>query len=95
MLIKACVNSGFCCLKSPCGFGKKADDHNGCVYVVFDDKGQSNCSIAEEIMKCPSSKVSPAFGAGCCMGLFNDRRNDVIERLHGGVEQYIEVDYEF
>ncbi len=86
--IKACVNSGFCCLKVPCGFGKKAADHIGCAYVIFDNDNRSSCSIAEEIVKCPTSKFSPAFGAGCCASLFNERRTDIIIKFHDSKEQY-------
>lgn len=87
--IKACVNCGECCLASPCGFGKLADNGKSCAYVVFDDNGRSSCSIASEIVKCPSSAVSPAFGSGCCRTLFNERRKEIIIRFYDGKEQYI------
>ncbi len=36
------------------------------------------CGIAEEIVKDPTWKISPAFGAGCCRPLFNEARERIL-----------------
>lgn len=37
------------------------------------------CGNFEEIKKQPGNEMMPAFGAGCCMGLFNNNRNKIIK----------------
>ena len=86
--IKACVNSGSCCLKSPCGFGEPVDGDSRCASLEFDEKGMSRCGKYEEIVRDPSSTFSPAFGAGCCMSMFNERRKEIIDTVYDGEEQY-------
>lgn len=90
MKIKACVNCGECCVVSPCPWGE-ANEQGGCKFVLFDENKQSTCSIAADIVKCPTSKVSPAFGAGCCRSLYNESRENIIKNVYGGVEQLIEL----
>ena len=82
-----CVRSGMCCKMAPCGFGERtSEDDPACKYLEGDRPGEYSCGIAEEIVKDPSWKLSPAFGAGCCMNLFNDAREKVFRerRASGG-----------
>ena len=67
-----CIGCGYCCSKVPCAYGRE-NEEGGCAEQVFRD-GRYWCGIAEEIQKDPSSKWSPAFGAGCCSSLNSVRR---------------------
>lgn len=78
-----CVQCGFCCAKTPCGFGSWDEVRGGCACLTEDNL----CEKYEEILKDPSSKLSPAFGSGCCQPLFNERRREVLRKGFGGVEQ--------
>ena len=81
---KPCVRSGFCCRKAPCPFGEKAKDHNGCKHLVEEPDGRTLCGRYEYILSLPQEQwaMAPAFGAGCCMSLFNEDRDRII-REHG------------
>ncbi len=92
MLVKACVNSGMCCKKAPCGFGKWNEDETQCYYLNFDENEISSCGKYEEIIKDPISSFYPAYGSGCCMGLFNERRDEIIAKHHGGKIPYVNID---
>ncbi|MGD1524570.1 hypothetical protein [Vibrio owensii] len=94
MLVKACVNSGMCCIKAPCGFGEWNEDKTQCKHLEFDEKGMSRCGDYERISKDPSSVVSPAFGAGCCMSMFNERRDAIIEKHYDGRIPVFEADWD-
>jgi len=82
-----CVQCGFCCMKAPCGFGawdgkERSDGNHPCIYLVpLDDKGvRYGCGKYESISQTPGSEFSPAFGAGCCMSLFNTRRQQALRQ---------------
>lgn len=82
-----CVRSGLCCKKAACGFGERtSEDDPACKFLEGEGPGEYFCGIAEEIVKDPSWEISPAFGAGCCMALFNDAREQVLRerRASGG-----------
>ncbi len=68
-----CVQCGYCCTVRPCAFGKWEDDK--CKYLSNDNM----CTVFELIKNMPGADISPAFGAGCCSPLFNERRR---EKLH-------------
>ena len=73
-----CLRSGVCCKKGPCAFGERtSEDDPACRYLEGDGPGSYVCGIAEEIVKQPGWEWSPAFGAGCCMPLFNEARERV------------------
>ena len=73
--ILKCVKCGYCCSKGPCGFGESSlPDSPQCKYLTE----EKLCAIYDEIIKDPSSIVSPAFGAGCSSSLLNDCRSSKI-----------------
>lgn len=79
-----CVRSGFCCKKAPCPFGGWDAERHQCKFLVPDPVskvGQYLCAKFEEIQQDPSSWIAPAFGAGCCMTLFNEDRDRILIQL--------------
>ena len=78
-----CVQCGFCCSKVPCGFGSWDDGRGGCAFLTEDNL----CGKYKEILKDPSSKLSPAFGSGCCQPLFNTKRLEILKEKYNGEEQ--------
>lgn len=93
MKVKACLRSGFCCKKGPCGFGESiSNTEPQCKHLVVEDDGTTGCGIYSEIIKDPTSKFSPAFGSGCCMPLFNEAREAIKKSKYLGVEQYITIE---
>jgi hypothetical protein len=94
MKVKACLRSGFCCSKAPCGFGEPVSNKNSqCKFLIMQEDGRSSCGKYDEIIKHPSSKFSPAFGAGCCMSMFNEKRDSIRKKFHNNEEIYVNVDY--
>ena len=81
-----CVRSGLCCKKAPCAFGvSKSDTDLACLYLEGDAPGNYRCGIAEWIVTQRGWEHNPAFGAGCCMPLFNEDRERVLrERSNRG-----------
>lgn len=81
--ISPCVKSGFCCTKSPCGFGEWNEDKTACAHLQPpNDIGQRDCGKYQWIMEnAPCPELYPAFGGGCCMAMFNTMRNKVIENI--------------
>lgn len=92
MFVKSCVRSGVCCKTSACGFGEWDDKLSQCKFLEFDANGLANCGNYDEIIKDPSSVFSPAFGAGCCMSMFNRRRDEIIKQFHNNEIPIIEID---
>ena len=82
--IRTCVQSGFCCSKSPCGYGEStSDDDPACKYLSEPNKiGQQFCGRYEWIVEnVPGYEFYPAFGAGCCMPMFNEKRTNILQKL--------------
>lgn len=75
--MKPCVKCGFCCTISACEFGKWDSVNKRCFFLTQNDE----CSKYEEIIKTPGSENCPAFGFGCCMSLFNTRRERKLREL--------------
>jgi hypothetical protein len=75
-----CVRCGFCCKKCACGYGEWDAERHQCKSLAAIGDGTYNCALYDEIVKDPSSEISPAFGAGCCMALFNDDRDAILRR---------------
>ncbi len=92
MLVPACVRSGFCCTKAPCGFGKWNEDKSQCEHLAYDSNGLAACLEYARISADPSSSVSPAFGAGCCMSLFNEPRERIIKEFHSNSIPVVDID---
>ena len=92
MIVRACLRSGFCCRRGPCGFGAPVSSTNPqCQFLIEHDDKTTSCGKHDEIIKDPSSVFSPAFGSGCCMPMFNEARTEILMRDYDGVEQYIEI----
>jgi len=86
LVVQPCVGSGFCCKKTPCPYGAPDPVTGGCVHLVpwEDDDLEApryRCGRYEFIVQQPGAKFVPAFGAGCCMPLFNDARDEVLRAL--------------
>lgn len=81
--IKPCMKSGFCCTKQPCAYGEWNEAKSACKYLSEPNQvGQRGCLRYDWIKEnVPNWEHYPAFGAGCCMPMFNDMRNKVIENL--------------
>lgn len=81
----SCVGSGMCCKKAPCTFGE-ADETGGCRFLkVWEDDDlkveRYRCGRYDEIVNEPTAEIAPAFGAGCCMTMFNQRRSEILVEL--------------
>ena len=95
MLVKPCLNSGFCCSKTPCGYGERISETNpSCKYLTAPNEiGQRLCGRYEWIIANIPPEIwrdfSPAFGGGCCMGMFNTAREKIKETLDAlGLEEH-------
>jgi hypothetical protein len=79
---KPCVMSGFCCRKGPCAFGEWSEEKQQCEFLIDKDDGTTRCGKYEEILNLPQEQWyhNPAFGAGCCMPLFNDARQKILNK---------------
>jgi hypothetical protein len=82
----ACVRSGLCCKTGPCAFGKWDAAAHQCHYLQVSEAAEGYtiyaCGIKDQIDALPpeaGAAINPAFGAGCCMPLFNANR-DAIRR---------------
>jgi len=79
---KPCVRSGMCCNKSPCGYGESRDDSPACRFLQKDENEQYECGKFDEIVRDGNRwHMSPAFGAGCCMPLFNEEREEILKKF--------------
>ena len=88
-----CVGSGLCCKKGPCGFGEWSEEKNQCVYLEEGLKDSDvtiyRCGRYDFIKQQPGNEIMPAFGAGCCMSLFNNNRMAIIKEIKSGNEKVI------
>lgn len=93
MLVRSCLNSGWCCRKSLCDFGEWNHEQSCCRYLVpsLNEPDRFLCDKYEEISVYPSAKDNPAFGYGCCSPINSDREA-IKEKYFRGVEQVIEID---
>jgi len=78
---KPCVKCGFCCKRTSCGAGEWDEEKKQCKELVDNGDGTYNCGAIERIISDPRGywKVAPAFGAGCCSSLNQDRQ-DIIRK---------------
>ncbi|NCQ52139.1 hypothetical protein GW796_09655 [archaeon] len=83
-----CVGSGLCCKTGPCAFGIWLKEEKRCYYLEesysADDFKIYRCGNYEYIKKQPGNEIMPAFGAGCCMGLFNSNREKIKKAIFSG-----------
>lgn len=91
--VSPCVGSGLCCRKGPCGYGEWDSANQKCKYLEEGLKDNNvtiyRCGRYEFIKQQPGNEIMPAFGAGCCMSLFNSDRNLIIKELNSGNEKVI------
>jgi hypothetical protein len=81
--VKPCMKSGFCCTTAPCAYGEFNEERTACKHLQApNDIGQRDCGRYEWIKEnVPGYEFYPAFGAGCCMPMFNAMREKVIENI--------------
>jgi hypothetical protein len=86
-----CLRSGMCCKTIPCAFGEWDATKHQCRFLeeteVHPEFTIYACGKKAEIEALPASygaSINPAFGAGCCMPLFNANRATI--RKHRGVK---------
>lgn len=77
-MMRECVQCGFCCEKGPCAFGEWDYQAKRCRFLKDLSDGRSICSEYDRIKNMPGASGNPAFGAGCCMPLFNTKRESTI-----------------
>ena len=75
--MSSCIMCGYCCTVATCSFGKWHFGKNQCAYLTVDKK----CAIYTDIIKDPTSILSPSFGTGCSSSLFNEVRDKKIKEL--------------
>jgi len=83
--IRPCMKSGFCCTKSPCAYGTYDHEKKQCIHLGEpNDIGQRDCLHINWILENVPEEFrnfNPAFGAGCCMPMFNEARNTIINTI--------------
>ena len=77
MKTSACCKCGFCCTVAVCPYGEWDEKKKQCMFLTKENL----CEKYDEIVKDPSSWLSPAFGAGCSSSLFNERREAKLREL--------------
>lgn len=95
-----CVGSGLCCKTAACGYGVWSEEKNQCIYLesvyqndskIKDDFEVYRCSNHDYIKKQSGNEWMPAFGAGCCMTIFNTNRQNIIKAINSGNEKVIAI----
>jgi hypothetical protein len=83
LTIKPCMKSGFCCTSAPCGYGEWNEDKSACKFLQPPNElGQRDCGRYDWIVEnVPGFEFYPGFGTGCCMGMFNQMRDQVIKNI--------------
>jgi len=80
-----CFRCGECCRASSCGFGEYDREARRCTSLTVMEEHDGyvlyGCAIHDEIVKDPTSRCSPAFGAGCCRTLFNPSRRNIMDHF--------------
>lgn len=78
-----CVGSGLCCKAEPCGFGEWDSINKRCKYLQDGNNDVTiyRCGRYEYIKQQPGNEFMPAFGAGCCMSMFNTDRQKIIQEI--------------
>jgi hypothetical protein len=90
-----CVGSGLCCKTGPCGFGTWNEKEHRCDFLEEGLKDNNitiyRCGRYEFIKQQPGNEWMPAFGAGCCMSLFNTDRQNIIKEINSGNQKIINI----
>jgi hypothetical protein len=77
MITYQCVQCGFCCRVSACGYGKWNAEKHQCDFLADD----STCKRYDYIKKREEAVLLPMMGCGCSSPMFNEDRNAKIEQL--------------
>jgi hypothetical protein len=79
-----CLRSGMCCKTAACAFGEWDAARGQCQFLEISETHPTcviyTCGKKAEIEALPASygaAHNPAFGAGCCMPLFNTNRQAI------------------
>ncbi len=93
MKTSICVGSGMCCKTAPCGFGEWLESEHKCKFLTEQLKDNDvviyGCGNYDFIVTQPGHEWMPAFGSGCCMGLFNEARQSIFKEVRNGNEKII------
>jgi len=74
----SCVQSGYCCTKAPCHYGKSGDD-GACIYLLPPDTlGRRSCDKYEYIVEHEKGAIWPMMGSGCSSTLYNSMRESIL-----------------
>ena len=78
-----CVQCGYCCLKTPCGYGKSDSEYEGCIFLVQEDTELKTykCSKYDEIVEKEKGSSYPMFDNYCSSSLHNTVRQAVVEKM--------------
>lgn len=91
--VQPCVGSGLCCKTGSCGYGVWSESKKQCGYLEegLKDNGVTiyRCGRYEYIKQQPGNEMMPAFGAGCCMTLFNTDRVAIVRKIKEGNRKVI------
>ena len=75
-----CAKCGYCCTRAACPFGEWDAAKQRCAFLTEN----MLCGRYQEIVRAPHhalAELAPAFGAGCCMPLFNTWREAKLRGL--------------
>ncbi len=90
-----CVGSGLCCKTGPCAYGEWLSQEKRCKFLETTysegDVEVYRCGNYEYIIKQSGHEIMPAFGAGCCMGMFNTNRSKIIKEINSGNQKIINL----
>jgi hypothetical protein len=82
---RPCVRSGMCCKTIQCAFGEWDAAKHQCTFLQEAEHGPGfiiySCGKKAEIEALPPeyrADLNPAFGAGCCMPMFNEARRAIL-----------------
>ena len=82
---RPCVRSGMCCKSIACAFGEWDAALHQCKFLLETERGTGftiyACGKKAEIEALPEymrADINPAFGAGCCMPMFNANRKAIL-----------------
>ena len=87
-----CVQCGYCCTVSACGYGEWDVTKKQCRYLK-----DGSCSIYEQMITFDQAQTRPMWNSGCCSPLCNTVREAKIRELglEGNPEFEVEVEDDF
>lgn len=89
--VRPCLRSGLCCKTAACAFGTWDAAAHQCRFLEVCERTADytiyTCGQKNAIESLPpryGAEFNPAFGAGCCMPLFNENRDTIASALRAG-----------